>query len=40
MLPPTAWIRMSGRWLEHAGFKPEDRVKVDVQEGRLVITVV
>jgi len=27
-----------GRWLEQAGFKPDSRVCVHVEEGRLIIT--
>ncbi|WP_144021326.1 SymE family type I addiction module toxin [Caballeronia sordidicola] len=34
-IPP---IRLMGRWLEQAGFKPDSRVCVHVEDGRLVIT--
>ncbi|WP_250512936.1 SymE family type I addiction module toxin [Caballeronia sp. INDeC2] len=37
--PYVPWIRLAGRWLEHAGFAPGQRVKVNVEQGRLVITV-
>lgn len=46
--PPTArprkapplypWMKLSGRWLEQAGFDPGQRVRIEVQHGRLVIT--
>ncbi|GLU32733.1 hypothetical protein Busp01_25750 [Trinickia caryophylli] len=36
--PLVPWLKLSGRWLEHAGFKPRQRLKVEVQPGRLVIT--
>ncbi|WP_153100237.1 SymE family type I addiction module toxin [Paraburkholderia hayleyella] len=32
------WIRIAGRWLELAGFSPHQRVRIEVQDGRLVIT--
>jgi toxic protein SymE len=31
-------LRLSGRWLESAGFAPGTRVRVQVQQGQLVIT--
>ncbi|WP_087131074.1 SymE family type I addiction module toxin [Caballeronia pedi] len=31
-------MRLAGRWLEQAGFAPGQRVKVNVEHGRLVIT--
>ncbi|WP_232477833.1 SymE family type I addiction module toxin [Caballeronia calidae] len=38
--PPTLypWLKLSGRWLEQAGFQAGQSVKVEVQHGRLVIT--
>ena len=36
--PLVPWLKLSGRWLEDAGFKPRQRLKVEVQLGRLVIT--
>lgn len=36
--PLVPWLKLSGRWLEHAGFKPRQRLKVEVQLGKLVIT--
>ena len=36
--PLVPWLKLSGRWLEHAGFKPRQRLKVEVQPQRLVIT--
>jgi toxic protein SymE len=37
-LPPAPWIRLSGRWLEEAGFEISGRIRVEVERGRLVIT--
>lgn len=31
-------IRLRGRWLKHAGFREGDAVRVEVAEGRLVLT--
>lgn len=31
-------IRLRGRWLKRAGFREGDAVKVEVAEGRLVLT--
>ena len=31
-------LRLTGAWMAEAGFRPGDRVRVDVSEGRLVIT--
>jgi toxic protein SymE len=36
--PLFPWFKVSGRWLEHAGFKPRQRLKIEVQHERLVIT--
>jgi toxic protein SymE len=32
------WFKLSGRWLEDAGFEPRQRLKIEVQLGKLVIT--
>jgi toxic protein SymE len=32
------WLRIAGMWLEQAGFPPGQRVRIEVQYGRLVIT--
>ncbi|WP_404980237.1 MULTISPECIES: SymE family type I addiction module toxin [unclassified Caballeronia] len=32
------WIKLAGRWIEQAGFMPGQRVKINVEHGRLVIT--
>ncbi|CAE6837648.1 SymE family type I addiction module toxin [Paraburkholderia haematera] len=37
-LPPAPWIRLSGRWLEAAGFGIGGRIRVEVQGNRLIIT--
>ena len=34
--PPQ--ILLQGRWLERAGFNAGDKITVDCQQGRLVIT--
>ncbi len=31
-------IRLKGKWLMGAGFKPGQKVRVEVEAGRLVIT--
>jgi toxic protein SymE len=31
-------MKLSGRWSEHAGFEPGQRVRIQVQHHRLVIT--
>jgi len=36
--PLFPWFKVSGRWLEHAGFMPHQRLKIEVQYERLVIT--
>ncbi|MGV7243031.1 SymE family type I addiction module toxin [Caballeronia sp. M23-90] len=32
------WIKVSGRWIEHAGFLPGQQVRITVEHGRLIIT--
>jgi len=32
------WFKLSGRWLEQADFHPRQRLKIEVQLGKLVIT--
>jgi hypothetical protein len=36
---PTAGLLLKGRWLEQAGFAIGDRVRVQIQNKRLVVTV-
>ncbi|PXX38126.1 type I toxin-antitoxin system SymE family toxin [Burkholderia sp. MS455] len=36
--PLYPWIKLSGRWIETAGFEPAQRVRIEVTERRLVIT--
>ena len=36
--PLVPWFKLSGRWLELAGFEAGQRVRIEVQLGRLVIT--
>ena len=31
-------IRVKGKWLTSAGFKPGQKVRVEVEQGRLIIT--
>ncbi|MFT4434380.1 SymE family type I addiction module toxin [Caballeronia sp. 15715] len=35
---PIPRIRLMGHWLEQAGFKPDSRVCVHVEDGKLIIT--
>ena len=30
-------IRLKGKWLEEAGFKPNDYVSVNIEQGRIII---
>lgn len=36
--PPILYLKLSGRWIEAAGFVPEQRLKIEVTHERLVIT--
>ncbi|WP_425469611.1 SymE family type I addiction module toxin [Paraburkholderia unamae] len=36
--PHYPWIKLSGRWLELAGFEAGQQVRIEVHHGRLVIT--
>lgn len=40
MAPPVLhlWMKLSGRWIEAAGFAPDQRLQIDVTHKRLVIT--
>ncbi|MCA7970310.1 type I toxin-antitoxin system SymE family toxin [Burkholderia sp. AU39826] len=40
MAPPVVylWTKLSGRWIEAAGFDPGQRLHVEVSHKRLVIT--
>ncbi|WP_175969086.1 SymE family type I addiction module toxin [Burkholderia sp. BCC0322] len=40
MAPPVLhlWMKLSGRWIEAAGFEPEQRLQIEVSHQRLVIT--
>jgi toxic protein SymE len=31
-------MKLAGRWVEHAGFSPGQRVKIAVEHGKLTIT--
>ncbi len=35
---PVPMIRLSGMWIEQAGFEPAHRIRIEVSPGRLVIT--
>jgi toxic protein SymE len=39
-LPPAPWIRLSGRWLEDAGFEIGRRICVEVTSGKLTISAI
>jgi toxic protein SymE len=32
------WIKLSGLWIEHAGFLPGQQVRITVEHGKLIIT--
>jgi toxic protein SymE len=36
--PLFPWLKLAGRWIEQAGFKAGQRVKINVEHGRLIIT--
>ena len=36
--PPVPWIQMKGKWLAKAGFAIDTPIKIEVFEGRLVLT--
>ncbi|MDF0503836.1 SymE family type I addiction module toxin [Burkholderia cenocepacia] len=40
MAPPVMhlWMKLSGRWIEAAGFYPGQRLRIEVSRQRLVIT--
>jgi len=40
MAPPVmhVWMKLSGRWIEAAGFAPEQPLRIEVSHRRLVIT--
>ncbi len=38
LLEPMPYLRLRGRWMEEAGFQVGDRVHVEVQRGRLIVT--
>ncbi len=35
---PVPWVQMKGKWLAKAGFTIDTPIKVEVAEGRLVLT--
>jgi toxic protein SymE len=36
--PNFPWLKLAGRWIENAGFEAGQRVKINVEHGRLTIT--
>ncbi|MFM0176678.1 SymE family type I addiction module toxin [Paraburkholderia sediminicola] len=36
--PTFSWMKLSGRWIETAGFEPGSRVRITVEYQRLIIT--
>ncbi|WP_408310956.1 SymE family type I addiction module toxin [Paraburkholderia sediminicola] len=36
--PLFPWMKLSGRWIELAGFEPRSRVRITVEHQRLIIT--
>ena len=37
--PPVPWIQMKGKWLAKAGFTINTPIKIEVFEGKLVLTI-
>lgn len=37
-LPLYPWMKLAGRWIEQASFEPGQRVRINVEHGRLTIT--
>jgi toxic protein SymE len=36
--PLYPWMKLSGRWIEHAGFLAGQRVRIVVEHHRIIIT--
>jgi toxic protein SymE len=36
--PLFPWMKLSGRWIETAGFEPRSRVRITVEHQKLIIT--
>ncbi|MBL4827098.1 MAG: type I toxin-antitoxin system SymE family toxin [Spongiibacteraceae bacterium] len=36
--PPVPWIQLKGKWLAKSGFTIDTPIKVEVANGRLVLT--
>ena len=36
--PPVPWIQLKGKWLAKAGFNIDTPIKVEVADGRLILT--
>lgn len=36
--PLYPWLKLAGRWVEQAGFTAGQRVRINVEHGRLTIT--
>nr|WP_245254557.1 SymE family type I addiction module toxin [Paraburkholderia sp. LEh10] len=37
-VPPLyPWMKLAGRWIEHAGLTPGQRARFNVEHGRLII---
>ncbi|MFL9951619.1 SymE family type I addiction module toxin [Paraburkholderia agricolaris] len=36
--PLFPWMKLSGRWIETAGFTPRSRVRITVEHQKLIIT--
>ncbi|APR38905.1 SymE family type I addiction module toxin [Paraburkholderia sp. SOS3] len=36
--PCFPWLKLTGRWIEQAGFEAGQRVRINVEQGRLIIT--
>ncbi|WP_353375032.1 SymE family type I addiction module toxin [Microbulbifer sp. NBRC 101763] len=38
MTPPVPWIQLKGKWLAKAGFNIDTPIKIEVNDGKLVLT--
>ncbi|MEJ2446309.1 MAG: SymE family type I addiction module toxin [Exilibacterium sp.] len=38
VMPPVPWVQLKGKWLEKAGFTIDTPIRIEVSEGRLVLT--
>ena len=36
--PPLPWIHLKGQWLAKAGFNIDTPIKIEIADGRLILT--